>query len=120
MRCCRVAGRRCRSRPRGARGAGVRFVNETFDGGVCRQAIFFDPAGNALDLHQHFAPGGVDPSWTAPEEARGGSAWVALDFGGGGESNGSETLIVLRRSGRGGGAARRCSGMSSLQARRDG
>jgi predicted enzyme related to lactoylglutathione lyase len=37
---------------------GVRFVSETFDSGVCYQAIFLDPAGNALDLHHRYAPGG--------------------------------------------------------------
>ena len=35
---------------------GVRFVTETIDSGVCRQAIFLDPAGNALDLHHRYAP----------------------------------------------------------------
>src|SRR5580765_4794242 len=37
---------------------GVKFVSETFDSGVCHQAIFLDPAGNALDLHHRYAPGG--------------------------------------------------------------
>jgi len=37
---------------------GVQFVSETFDSGVCTQAIFLDPAGNALDLHHRYAPGG--------------------------------------------------------------
>jgi len=37
---------------------GVKFVSETFDSGVCHQAIFLDPAGNALDLHRRYAPGG--------------------------------------------------------------
>ena len=37
---------------------GVKFVSETFDSGVCTQAIFLDPAGNALDLHHRYAPGG--------------------------------------------------------------
>lgn len=35
---------------------GVRFVTEKMDSGVCRQAIFLDPAGNALDLHHRYAP----------------------------------------------------------------
>jgi predicted enzyme related to lactoylglutathione lyase len=35
---------------------GVRFVTETMDSGVCHQAIFLDPAGNALDLHHRYAP----------------------------------------------------------------
>jgi predicted enzyme related to lactoylglutathione lyase len=30
---------------------GVTFVNEMIDSGSCHQAIFLDPAGNALDLH---------------------------------------------------------------------
>ncbi len=37
---------------------GVRFVGETIDSGVCHQAIFLDPAGNALDLHHRYAPAG--------------------------------------------------------------
>ena len=36
--------------------AGVEFVTETFDSGVCHQAIFRDPAGNPLDLHHRYAP----------------------------------------------------------------
>jgi predicted enzyme related to lactoylglutathione lyase len=35
---------------------GVRFVTETFDSGVCHQAIFVDPAGNSLGLHHRYAP----------------------------------------------------------------
>ena len=35
---------------------GVRFVTETIDSGVCHQAVFLDPAGNALDLHHRYAP----------------------------------------------------------------
>ena len=30
---------------------GVTFVHEMIDSGTCHQAIFLDPAGNALDLH---------------------------------------------------------------------
>jgi predicted enzyme related to lactoylglutathione lyase len=30
---------------------GVTFVAEMIDSGTCHQAIFVDPAGNALDLH---------------------------------------------------------------------
>jgi catechol 2,3-dioxygenase-like lactoylglutathione lyase family enzyme len=37
---------------------GVTFVMETIDSGVCHQAIFRDPAGNTLDLHHRYAPGG--------------------------------------------------------------
>jgi predicted enzyme related to lactoylglutathione lyase len=33
---------------------GVRFVSELIDSGVCHQAIFLDPAGNALDLHHRY------------------------------------------------------------------
>jgi predicted enzyme related to lactoylglutathione lyase len=36
--------------------AGVEFKTETFDSGVCHQAIFVDPAGNPLDLHRRYAP----------------------------------------------------------------
>jgi len=36
--------------------AGVEFVTEPFDSGVCHQAIFKDPAGNLLDLHHRYAP----------------------------------------------------------------
>lgn len=35
---------------------GVDFVTDTIDSGVCHQAIFLDPAGNALDLHHRYAP----------------------------------------------------------------
>jgi catechol 2,3-dioxygenase-like lactoylglutathione lyase family enzyme len=35
---------------------GVEFVSDTFDSGVCHQAVFRDPAGNALDLHHRYAP----------------------------------------------------------------
>lgn len=35
--------------------AGVEFLGETIDSGVCLQAIFKDPAGNTLDLHQRYA-----------------------------------------------------------------
>jgi predicted enzyme related to lactoylglutathione lyase len=35
---------------------GVQFVSELIDSGVCHQAIFLDPAGNALDLHHRYAP----------------------------------------------------------------
>jgi predicted enzyme related to lactoylglutathione lyase len=36
--------------------AGVTFLGETIDSGVCHQAIFRDPAGNTLDLHHRYAP----------------------------------------------------------------
>jgi predicted enzyme related to lactoylglutathione lyase len=35
---------------------GVEFVSGMIDSGVCHQAIFLDPAGNALDLHHRYAP----------------------------------------------------------------
>jgi catechol 2,3-dioxygenase-like lactoylglutathione lyase family enzyme len=35
---------------------GVEFVGETIDSGVCHQAIFTDPDGNALVLHHRYAP----------------------------------------------------------------
>jgi predicted enzyme related to lactoylglutathione lyase len=35
---------------------GVEFTSETFDSGVCWQAIFQDPAGNTLNLHHRYAP----------------------------------------------------------------
>jgi predicted enzyme related to lactoylglutathione lyase len=35
--------------------AGVTFVGEIIDSGVCHQAIFRDPAGNTLDLHHRYA-----------------------------------------------------------------
>ena len=35
---------------------GVEFVSETFDSGVCWQAICLDPDGNPLSLHRRYAP----------------------------------------------------------------
>lgn len=35
---------------------GVTFVSDIIDSGVCHQAIFQDPDGNALDLHHRYAP----------------------------------------------------------------
>lgn len=35
--------------------AGVRFVMEWIDSGVCHQAIFVDPDGNGLILHHRYA-----------------------------------------------------------------
>jgi predicted enzyme related to lactoylglutathione lyase len=34
---------------------GVKFVSDLIDSGVCHQAIFLDPAGNALGLHHRYA-----------------------------------------------------------------
>src|SRR4051812_1935025 len=39
---------------------GVKFISEVFDSGVCKQAIFLDPAGNSLDLHHRYAPKSAD------------------------------------------------------------
>jgi predicted enzyme related to lactoylglutathione lyase len=36
--------------------AGVTFVGDTFDTGVCHMAFFSDPDGNALMLHHRYAP----------------------------------------------------------------
>ena len=37
---------------------GVRFTADTLDSGVCHQAFFEDPDGNALALHHRYAPRG--------------------------------------------------------------
>ncbi|HEX2129420.1 MAG TPA: VOC family protein [Solirubrobacterales bacterium] len=34
---------------------GVEFKTDTIDSGVCYQAIFADPDGNALDIHHRYA-----------------------------------------------------------------
>jgi predicted enzyme related to lactoylglutathione lyase len=36
--------------------AGVPFLTDTFDSGVCHQAICTDPDGNPLSLHHRYAP----------------------------------------------------------------
>jgi predicted enzyme related to lactoylglutathione lyase len=36
--------------------AGVDFMGDTFDTGVCHMAFFADPDGNALMLHHRYAP----------------------------------------------------------------
>ena len=41
---------------------GVEFDGETMDSGVCFQAYFHDPDGNALILHDRYAPPGVKPT----------------------------------------------------------
>jgi catechol 2,3-dioxygenase-like lactoylglutathione lyase family enzyme len=41
---------------------GVSFQGDTLDSGVCYQAYFQDPDGNALILHHRYAPRGVMPS----------------------------------------------------------
>jgi catechol 2,3-dioxygenase-like lactoylglutathione lyase family enzyme len=35
---------------------GVEFAGDTFDTGVCHMALFTDPDGNDLMLHQRYAP----------------------------------------------------------------
>ena len=35
---------------------GVQFVMDTIDSGVCRMALFVDPDGNDLMLHDRYAP----------------------------------------------------------------
>jgi catechol 2,3-dioxygenase-like lactoylglutathione lyase family enzyme len=40
---------------------GVEFKGEPIDSGVCVQAIFEDPDGNALDIHHRYAPPGAKP-----------------------------------------------------------
>ncbi len=41
---------------------GVQFISETFDSGVCWQAICLDPDGNPLSLHHRYAPTEERPS----------------------------------------------------------
>ncbi|MGH2907727.1 MAG: VOC family protein [Solirubrobacteraceae bacterium] len=41
---------------------GVRFVSDTFDSGVCWQAICLDPDGNPLSLHRRYAPPEASPA----------------------------------------------------------
>jgi predicted enzyme related to lactoylglutathione lyase len=36
--------------------AGVEFLAETWDSGVCHGAVFRDPDGNSLGLHHRYAP----------------------------------------------------------------
>ena len=37
---------------------GIEFASDTIDSGVCHMAIFTDPDGNGLMLHQRYAPKG--------------------------------------------------------------
>ena len=39
---------------------GVEFRGETLDSGVCFQAFFHDPDGNALAIHHRYAPDSAD------------------------------------------------------------
>ena len=41
--------------------AGVTFVADTIDSGVCHMAIFNDPDGNSLMLHHRYAPPEAKP-----------------------------------------------------------
>jgi predicted enzyme related to lactoylglutathione lyase len=43
---------------------GVEFKGETIDSGVCYQAHFEDPDGNALAIHHRYAPPGAGPEGT--------------------------------------------------------
>jgi catechol 2,3-dioxygenase-like lactoylglutathione lyase family enzyme len=43
-------------------GRGIEFSEETLDSGVCFQAFFRDPDGNALILHHRYAPPGERPA----------------------------------------------------------
>jgi predicted enzyme related to lactoylglutathione lyase len=36
--------------------AGVEFLGETWDSGVCHGAVFRDPDGNSLGIHHRYAP----------------------------------------------------------------
>jgi len=36
--------------------AGVEFVTDTIDSGICHQAYFKDPDGNVLGIHNRYAP----------------------------------------------------------------
>jgi predicted enzyme related to lactoylglutathione lyase len=41
---------------------GVEFRGDTIDSGVCHQALFEDPDGNSLDIHNRYAPPGATPT----------------------------------------------------------
>jgi catechol 2,3-dioxygenase-like lactoylglutathione lyase family enzyme len=41
---------------------GVTFKGDTLDSGVCHQAFFEDPDGNALAIHHRYAPPDASPS----------------------------------------------------------
>ena len=42
--------------------SGVEFEGDTIDSGVCLQAFFKDPDGNALAIHHRYAPADTGPS----------------------------------------------------------
>ena len=50
---------------------GVEFVTDVIDSGVCKQAIFQDPDGNALGIHHRYAEG------AAPQESMDAAAEAA-------------------------------------------
>src|SRR5215208_6364107 len=50
---------------------GVQFVTDVIDSGVCKQAIFTDPDGNALAIHHRYAQG------TASQESMDAAAETA-------------------------------------------
>ncbi len=41
---------------------GIAFEGETLDSGVCHQAFFADPDGNALAIHHRYAPASEKPA----------------------------------------------------------
>ena len=47
---------------------GIEFAADTMDSGVCHMAFFSDPDGNALMLHQRYAPEGQAPPAAQGEE----------------------------------------------------
>jgi catechol 2,3-dioxygenase-like lactoylglutathione lyase family enzyme len=47
--------------------AGVTFVTDVFDSGVCLQAVFLDPDGNPLILHRRYAEAAPGPEAELPE-----------------------------------------------------
>jgi predicted enzyme related to lactoylglutathione lyase len=54
---------------------GVQFVTDVIDSGVCKQAIFQDPDGNALAIHHRYTQGEAPKgSMDAAVEAGGGAA----------------------------------------------
>jgi predicted enzyme related to lactoylglutathione lyase len=55
---------------------GVNFVTDVIDSGVCKQAIFQDPDGNALGIHHRYAEG------IAPQEAMDAAAETAAEAAG--------------------------------------
>jgi predicted enzyme related to lactoylglutathione lyase len=48
-------------------GKGIEFLTDIIDSGVCHQAIFTDPDGNALNLHHRYADGAPTKDVEPPE-----------------------------------------------------